>query len=73
MDPLHYLEKDSSKKYDAFYQIWLHDLWGLWVIWTLPQFDTQYYSQNIFTLMFKEDILFLWFESSAQNIAKRLS
>ena len=74
MDPLVNCENKSSKKYDPFLPMvtnmvyWVYELSELSPILVLNTTP-----KNILTLMFK-NILILWFEISAQNLAfKKLS
>jgi len=56
-----------------FYPWWLHDLWGLWVVKTLPYIGVQYYSQNILlALMFKNIILSLIWNNFSKLVWKSI-
>ena len=57
-----------------FYPWWLHGLWGLWVVWTLPHIDSQYYSYNmILALMFKNILFSVIWDNCSETLAQRLS
>ena len=57
-----------------FYPWWLHDLWGLWVMWSLPHIASQYYSKNmVLDFVLKNILLSAIWDNCAKNIAQSLS
>ena len=40
------MKRVHLKSMTLFNPWWLHDLWGLWVVWTLPHIGAQCYSQK---------------------------
>ena len=73
MDPLVYYEKESSKKYDPNLAMVSNMVYGGCELSELSLISVLNSTpKNILALMFK-NILILWFEISAQNLAFKTS
>ena len=60
MDPLVYVKRVHLKSMTLFYPWWLHGLWGLWVVWTLPHIGAQYYSQRSYCIAIYISLLYFY-------------